>query len=660
MPNAPVILWYMRNMIIAAAVMLAAFISGVSAADNLPVVEILGQKYYVYEIKKGDSLFGIARENGWDDKELKRLNPSATSPLKKGAKLYYPVSGKAETTVPTVSDPEEAGLLSALTHKVKKGETVYSISRTYGIPVNTIYQLNPSSKTGIKAGETLTLRKQEIRGTGNPDMEGYYTVKKGDTLYRVAHDHGVTVAAILQENPGVSETNFQAGSIIKLPEAGTGITMVTDTVQESTLQGFDLYKAGKKDTWTTIAASYGVSVADLKKANPGVTEPKNNQLIAIPKIETVEVEKEVAREDPREVTPEGVADIYEDVHRIVDVDIDEPRQINVAVVLSEPASKKDLEFSRGFLTAMDEMKRTGTKVNLKFIEGNASSDEILTQLKEFKPAIAYLTADSDLPDYLANYSTAEKVPVVNTFDVKSEQYTDNPYLIQLLAPTSYFNDGIAEYIRKNYKGYKLIMAGEEDSGDQLSDSLKDIWSPSDIISIPDADLSSYTFSDGNKYVVYGSTVKKAEVTSLVNSVIEAQENNPMVEIKVIGRPNWIVFDESLASQFHKADVNIPSRFFFDKESSDGKMFISRYTDLFGRTPVKSFPVYAAMGYDAASYFIKEMALTGGDINKFSASDGTIQIPVRLKRPSNWTGLLNPAVYMVRFTPYDTIEKTIVE
>lgn len=648
-------------MIIAAAVMLAAFISGVSAADNLPVVEILGQKYYVYEIKKGDSLFGIARENGWDDAELKRLNPSATSPLKKGAKLYYPVSGAADkSVVPTVSNPEEAGLLSPLTHKVKKGETVYSISRTYGIPVNTIYQLNPSSKTGIKAGETLTLRKQEIRGTGNRDMEGYYTVKKGDTLYKVARDHGVTVAAILQENPGVSEKNFQAGSIIKMPKSGTGITMVTDTVKESTLQGFDVHKAGKKDTWNSIAESKGVSVSDLKKANPEVKEPKNNQLIAIPKIETVEVEKEVIREDPREVTSEGVADIYEDVHRIVDVDIDEPMQINVAVVLSEPSSKKDLEFSRGFLTAMDEMKRSGTKVNLKFIEGNASSNDILSQLKEFKPAIIYLTADSNLPDYLAEYSTTAQVPMVNTFDVKSEDYTDNPYLIQLLAPTSYFNDGIAEYIQKKYKGYKLIMAGEEDEGDQLALSLQEVWTPSDVITMPEADFSEYTFSDGNNYVIYGSPVKKAEVSNLVTSVIAAQENNPMVEIKVIGRPNWIVFDESLGEKFHKADVNIPSRFYFDKESSDGKMFISRFKEIFDRTPVKSFPVYAAMGYDAASYFVKEMALTGGDINKFSGSDNTLQIPVRLKRPSNWTGLLNPAVYMVRFTPYDTIEKNVVE
>ena len=58
-----------------------------TGAEKLPVVEVLGRQYYVYEIKKGDSLFGVARKFGWDDKEIARLNPTATSPMQKGAKI---------------------------------------------------------------------------------------------------------------------------------------------------------------------------------------------------------------------------------------------------------------------------------------------------------------------------------------------------------------------------------------------------------------------------------------------------------------------------------------------------------------------------------------------------------------------------------------------
>lgn len=647
----------MKRIIISVSLLLACLGTGLFAATKLPVVEILGQQYYVYEIKKGDSLFGIAREYGWDDSELKRLNPAATSPLKKGAKLYYPVAESDKVAQTVVRDPEEAGLLSPLKHKVKTGETVYSISRTYGIPVETIYKLNESSRKGIKAGEELLLRKPELRQ--NSDAPGYYTVKKGDTLYKVARENGVNVAAILKENPGVSENNFKAGSVIKLPPAGTGITMTRDTVSQSTLMGFDVYQAGKDESWDTIADRNDVKVEDLKEANPGVAKPKNKQLISIPKIETKEVEREIVAEDPREQSREGVQDIYEDVHRISDAEGE--AEVRVAVVLSEPSAKKDLEFTRGFLTALDHMKRNSrSKVSLKVIEGTRNSTDVLNDLDTFKPSVLFITADNAVPEYLAEYSSVACIPLVNTFDVKSEAYTENPYLIQLLTPSSYFNEEIAHHIADRYDGYRLVFVGEEDSSDQIASSLRSLWEADEMMSMPDGDLSQYSFTDGNKYVIYGNPVKKADVTELLSSVVSAIEANPMVEIKVVGRPNWILYDEALSQKLHQADVMVPSRFYFDKDSDEGKRFIAGYRNLFDRTPVKSFPVYAAMGYDAASYFIPQLAATGGDINRFTTSDDTLQIPFRLRRPSNWTGLMNPAVYMVRFTPFDTIEKIVVE
>ena len=128
-----------------------------TGAEKLPVVEVLGRQYYVYEIKKGDSLFGVARKFGWDDKEIARLNPTATSPMQKGAKIYYPVEEKGKVANPVKTTPENLQQ-SPLKHTVQRGETVYSISKMYGIPVTTIYNLNPSSKQGIKAGEELTLQ----------------------------------------------------------------------------------------------------------------------------------------------------------------------------------------------------------------------------------------------------------------------------------------------------------------------------------------------------------------------------------------------------------------------------------------------------------------------------------------------------------------------
>lgn len=626
-----------------------------SAATSLPIVQILGQQYYVYEVKKGDSLFGIARENGWDDATLKKLNTNISSPLTKGTKLYYPVADGDKVAAPAVSSPEEAGLLAPLTHKVKSGETVYSISRTYGVPVETIYKLNENSRKGIKAGEKLVLRKSELKQ--NSTTSGYYTIKKGDTLYKVAKDNGVTVAAILKENPGVSDKNFKAGSIIKLPPAGSGITMTVDTVQQSTLTGFSSYKVAKDETWAGIAKKNNVDVAQLKNANPGVSKLKANQVISIPNIETTEVEREVVAEDPRELSNDGVQDIYEDVHRIAD---NVTSSVKLVALLADPTSKKDLEFTRGILTALENLKNSGIKVDFKVMDGTKSSSDILTELSDFKPTIILYTADNGVPSYLTEYSTIACVPFVNSFDIKSEAYTDNPYLIQLLTPSSYFNGQIAQYIVAKYNGYKLLFVGEGDDTDQIASSLRSLWKSSDIKTVADTDLTKFTFGEGNNYLIYGNPVKKADVSQLLTSTASAMIANPMVDIKVIGRPNWIVFDDQLSEQLHQVDALIPSRFYFDKDSREGKRFIADFKELFERTPIKSFPVYAAMGYDAAEFFINGLAKSNGDINGLRYSDSTLQIPFRLRRPSNWTGFVNPAVYIVRFTPFDTIEKIVVE
>ena len=108
----------------------ALMISSVSAnaAPSLPVVEILGKNYYVYEIKKGDSLFGISRAYGWDYDQLQQLNPKAVSPLQKGMKVYYPAEEDAAKTQ-KVSNKKMQEDCHKLTHIVKRGETVYAISR---------------------------------------------------------------------------------------------------------------------------------------------------------------------------------------------------------------------------------------------------------------------------------------------------------------------------------------------------------------------------------------------------------------------------------------------------------------------------------------------------------------------------------------------------
>lgn len=139
----------------------------------------------------------------------------------------------------------------------------------------------------------------------------------------------------------------------------------------------------------------------------------------------------------------------------------------------------------------------------------------------------------------------------------------------------------------------------------------------------------------------------------------AISQRPFADIDVLGRPNLIQFEESMISDFQKAHVSIPSRFCVLKDSEEYKEFLQRYKDMFHRAPVKSLPLFAAVGYDTSCYFIPALANARGDMNELEPSKGTVQNDFNLWRASNWSGFINPPVFMIDFTPFGTVEKNVI-
>lgn len=579
-----------------------------SQTENLSKVDILGQNYYVYQAKKGDSLFGIAREFNWDYTKLQNLNPNAISPLAKGMKIYYPVEGMNET---------------------------------------------PQATSDINITPAANTIEDELK---TPEI---YTIKRGDTLYALAKKYNTTVAAIMQANPGVSEKNFRAGEKIKLPQSGEGVKTIKQTIEEDRLASVDMYKVGKNETWESVASKTGVDVDELKSLNKDTgSKLKNKTILAVPNITKVSIDTVVAYQDPRELSPEGIRDIYEDVHGLNDSVAE--TQIKFAVLLDEPTTKKDIDYTRGILSGINYLKSKGVSIDLKVMNGNQSSTDLLSQLADYVPDMVFLTSEKGIPGYLAEYAEISQTPMVNTFDLKNELYTTNPYIVQLLTPSNYFNEIVAQKLAEDYADYTMIFVGDEDETDQLVAPLKDKWTPSKVKSLSLQGLKKATFKPDGKFLFYGLGVKKDDIEGLLSRVEEIRKEYPLADIVTVGRPNWIVYEESLKQDLHNANTVIPSRFYYDTDSSLTNQLLKNYNSLFDGQPTKSYPMYAALGFDTMLYFLPEYARTKGDLNLFVSSDNGSQNSFELVRPNNWTGFYNDQVYLIRFTPYNTIEKQLIK
>jgi membrane-bound lytic murein transglycosylase D len=229
------------------------------------------KKVVYHRIRKGDTLGGIARRYGVRVSQLTKWNKiSRKTILRVGRKLkvYQRSSASASTLASTSS-----GSSTAKTHVVKRGETLWSISRKYGVSTDELAALNNlSSKSKIRAGQRLTLReasKQSVaRKTASPSSSTTsYRLKRGETLGQVAQSHGVRVKDLMAWNNISNPRRVQAGKelIIK----GSAVAAATPAAAPSNpvSPSVTKHKVKRGEALVTIARRYGVSVADLMAWN---------------------------------------------------------------------------------------------------------------------------------------------------------------------------------------------------------------------------------------------------------------------------------------------------------------------------------------------------------------------------------------------------------
>jgi len=140
----------------------AACFYGQNAGMSKNTQVINGKKYYIHKVEKGQSLYGIAKIYGLDLNTLIVENPEAIDGIKSGQELKIPVEKPKEQNQPTLKDYE-----NYVTHKVSKGETVYSICSKYKITEQQLTQLNLDVKNGLKENSILKIKEKQKNTTNN-------------------------------------------------------------------------------------------------------------------------------------------------------------------------------------------------------------------------------------------------------------------------------------------------------------------------------------------------------------------------------------------------------------------------------------------------------------------------------------------------------------
>ena len=208
----------------------------------------------VYTVQKGDSLYNIASRYGITVNELKAANNLTSNILSVGQRLVIPTA-----TTPEITPPGNYTV-----YTVKRGDTLFNIAKEYGVSVNDIINFNQLTSTGLTIGQQLLIPNATNNNNNSQSPNNNtinYTIKPGDSLWKISRQCNTTIDEIVSLN-NLQTTVIQPGTTLLLPATCTIENNDSENNQESNNDTIK-YVVTSNDTLYSIARKYGITVNEL-------------------------------------------------------------------------------------------------------------------------------------------------------------------------------------------------------------------------------------------------------------------------------------------------------------------------------------------------------------------------------------------------------------
>jgi LysM repeat protein len=604
-------------------------------------------------------------------------------------------------------------------HTVKKGETAYSIAKAYGITVEELTEENPPVIYGVKTGQVLQIpvveRKPEqpasdqisIRVNKDESKYIYHKLNPGETVYSLSRKYSVSENEILDSNPGMDINKLSIGTEIAIPRKGFMSEKQKFDSQEVT---YSYHKVVKGESLSDIAAKYGLSVRELRRANRGMIFPRVNDFIRIPGqalvekgiTDTTKVDSLVIKVEEMSLKIERPAG-FTPVEHLTDT-------LNVAVMLPlylEENSKRTtidsssyvrgkkiykvrqkddgwiypwsvsfVEMYEGILLAADTLRSLGLNVNLSVWD--IKQDTIaLTRL-----ILSGALDDMDLiigPVYsnnlalIAPFANERKIPVVSPVPlINNRVLTDNPYLFMAHPSVEVAQDQLAKKTSEYYDHNIVFIHTDTSRNDpeirRFRDKIFEELSyrlPYETIRFKELVFYSrskfdndsinrlgHALSDQMKNLVI---IASDEDAVMSETITEVHNLSRKYDVKVLGYPEMRTIQNLDPRYYFELGIMLYTPYWIDFSSKDIIRFNSRFLEKFYTQPQEIS--FAWQGYDIAYYFLSGLAIH----KKFFIDYPQVHNPDLLeteydfRRKSQTDGFENKKLYLIRYTSDMEIE-----
>lgn len=524
-----------------------------------------------------------------------------------------------------------------ITHTVEKGETAYSISKSYNIPIETLYALNPKAASGVIAGEILTISNSKTNQANPSGNKGSsYIVESKETLYSISKKLDISIDDLVKMNPELKEKPLYVGQVLQLKK-------------ENKAAPFREHIVSSKETLYGIARQYNTTSDAIMTANP---ELKNGLKVG----STI-------------VIPNKGAPIATSNSTLLDVNA-----INVGLVLpfvnkSQSQGARFVEYYEGLLIALEQLKKKGFSANIYVFDmgSETGTTKLNSLLDTYEMKNLDLIIGGVSPEQIkiiADFSKKNKIKYAIPFPTASKVVENNNYVFQVNEDANFLSSSISKAFVSKFSGANVILVTDKDTKVDFIRDLNSQLSNNGIVTksvnLNDKLVNNLnTALDQNRNNVIVATAGSSNMMqSLLTALNTLRQNQPGTNITLFGQPEWQTYIQFIP-EYSKYNTYIYTPFFMNNEDQDTKEFITSYKKWYNnKNLIDTYPRYGALGYDTGIYFFTALLKYGKDfeINASSNSVSTIQTPFSFKKVNSVGGYVNTGFYFINYAPGGYIQK----
>ena len=520
-------------------------------------------------------------------------------------------------------------------HTVQPGETLYGLSKTYGVGEKVILENNPSIARGLKTAENIKIpfvsdvpepkSDRKLRKTFD-----FHFVSRGETLYAISRQYEIPVKTLLEDNPNLDPLHMRLGERILIrkkqigseDEAGTkeqweeyrqSLNSVAD-------EGTAYHIVHPGETFYSLSRRFGITETELSALNDGLkpADLKAGAMIKIPQPDgavTAEVADSLRRDSVAASERQVVPVEFRALRR------SEPLHVALLLPIATggEANGNYLEFYQGFLLGLDSVKiRQGISAEVHLYNtarDTARIREIVERDEAFRKSdliVGPVYEEGLTP--IIRFAEEKKVPVVSPL---AHIVNHNSDVLFQLAPDPAHKYEKAGDLAGGDKHVTLIYTASTDKEFEreilalLGDSEYSRYTykyehPSARSANSPSDLTPLLENgQDNLFVILSDNSVDVErilaaLASADTSITSRGRTTP--RFSVLGNPRWNRFGGIDRAIYFKDRVVFFSTYHAKRDSEVVRTFDSAYIRAFGALPT----LYSYRGYDTAVIFAPAM------------------------------------------------------